>query len=95
MTSFNFNYLLKDPSPNTITLGLGLQYMNGEGHTIPSITTISTLGLFIYMYFPLANLKWYCPFPYFPSTELLLAQFIFREKTYFIFILSLFFDYTT
>ena len=69
--------------------------MNREGHTIPSITTISTLGLFIFLFFsPLANLKWYYPFPCFPSTELLLAQFIFREKTYFIFILSLFYFLT-
>ena len=58
--------------------------MNGEGHTIPSITAISTLGLFIFLFlFSLANPKWYYPFLYFPPIELLLAQFIFRKKTFF------------
>ena len=32
---------------------------------------------------------------YFPPIELLLAQFIFRDKAFLIFILYLFFDYTT
>ena len=69
--------------------------MNGEGHTIPSITTISTLGLFIFpFFFSLANPKWYYPFPHFPSIELLLAQFIFRDKTFLIFILYLFYFLT-
>lgn len=30
MTSFNFNYLLKALSPNTVSLGLGLQHMNSR-----------------------------------------------------------------
>lgn len=37
MTSSKPNYLPKTPSPNAITLGLGLQYMNSGGYnSVPS-----------------------------------------------------------
>ena len=45
MPSFNLNYLLKDPSPDTVTLGVGISKYEFGGNTIQS-TTLTTLHNF-------------------------------------------------